>query len=203
MTKQFLENLFATVILVVTEAWFLKGFFVGEPEFEPGIAFLAALGIVLAREPIRAMLPSKLPVSEHDQALFAQFLRDLPTEPTVRVLKEHDFGGLLSRASIQHLYDFTNSWHSIEKEFVDDELEQARRLLLVAASDLAEEIAGRTVPTRGGDYITVYSDNQRAESGGRRPPEVIEDARVLNLKASEFVPNYENFVRLCRKKLSS
>ncbi len=202
MSKQFLENLFATAALVGTEAWFLKGFFVGEPEFEPGIAFLAALGIVLVKEPIRARLSSQPQVLEHDQALFTKFLCDLPTEPTIRALKEHDFGGPLLRSSIQQLSDFCNSWDNVEKEFVDQELERERKSLLAAASELATEIAGRTVPSRGLDYITVYSDTQRAESGGRRPPDVIEDARVLNLKASDFVPKYEAFVRLCRRKLA-
>ncbi|MBX3628042.1 MAG: hypothetical protein KF892_23740 [Rhizobacter sp.] len=202
MLKQFLENLFATAVLVGTEAWFLKGYFAGQPEFESGIAFIAALGVVLAKDPIRARLSNQRPVLEHDQALFNELLRVLPAEPTIRALKEHDFGGPLRRSSIDPLYEFNTTWDNVEKEFVDPELEQGRKELHAAASDLAMEIAGRTVPNRTQDHITVYSEEQRAETRGRRPPEVIEDARVLNEKASAFVPKYEAFIRLCRRKLA-
>jgi hypothetical protein len=202
MFKQFIENLFAVVSLVGTEAWFLKGYFEGKPDFEPGIAFIVALGIVIAKDPIRARLSSKNSVRQHDQTLFDELLRVLPTEPTIRTLKEHDFGGSLNRSSIIPLYEFNATWDSVEKEFIDQELEQGRMALHAAASDLAIEISRRTVPTRNQDHITVYSESQRAETFGRRPPEVLEDARVLNEMASAFVPNYEAFIRLCRNKLA-
>jgi hypothetical protein len=202
MLKQFLEDLFSVAALVGTEAWFLKGYFAGQPEFEPGIAFTVALGVVIAKDPIRARLSGKSSVLQHDQALFNELLRVLPTEPTIRTLKEHDFGGPLRRSSITPLYEFNTTWDSVENEFVDQELEQGRKELHAAASDLAMEIAGRTVPTRNQDHISVYSDAQRVETRGLRPPEVVEDARVLNEKASAFVPKYEAFIRLCRKKLA-
>jgi hypothetical protein len=202
MLKLFLENLFAIAVLIGTEAWFLKGYFAGQAEFDSGIAFITALGVVLVKDPIRARLSSQSSALQHDKDLFKELLRILPTEPTIRALKEHDFGGPLRRSSINPLYEFNSTWDNVEKEFLDEELEQGRKELYAAASDLATEIAGRTVPTRMQDHITVYTDEQRAESNGRRPLEVIEDARVLNQKASAFVPKYESFVRLCRKKLA-
>lgn len=202
MFKQFLENLFAVAVLVGTEAWFLRGYFAGQPEFESGIAFIAALGVVLAKDPIRLRLSNRGAVLEHDRKLFNDLLRTLPVDPTICSLKDHDFGGPLRRSSIQPLFEFDTTWDNVEKEFIDQELEQDRKKLLAAAKKLSLEIATRTVPDRSQDHITVYSEEQRAETRGQRPPGVIEDARVLNEMASAFVPKYEEFVRLCRKKLA-
>ena len=201
MLRQFIENLIALAALVGTEAWFLKGYFAGQPDFEPGIAFIAALGVLLLKDPIRTKLSGGGTARAHDETLFQDFLRVLPTEPTIRLLKEHDFGDSLRKQAVDPLYEFNATWESVEKEFLDKRLEKEKKALFCLARDLANEIAGRTVPVRMEGSISVFSDQQRAE-GRQRPPEVLEDARVLNAKASAFVPQYEAFVRLCRKRLA-
>jgi hypothetical protein len=201
MLKQFVENLFAVSALVGAEAWFLKGYFSGQPDFEPAIAFVAALGILLAKEPLRARFSAGSSNRRHDQALFQEFLRALPVEPTVRVLKEHDFGDSVRRQAITPLYEFSDTWDSVEKEFLDKKLEKERKALFALARELANEIARRTVPVGGQDYISVYSDQLRASEHGR-PSHVLVDAHFLNAKALAFVPKYEAFVRLCRERLA-
>ena len=199
--RLFIENLFAVSALVGTEAWFLKGFFAGQPDFEPALAFVAALGVLLAKEPLKARFKSTGGARSHDQQLFQSFLNALPTEPTIRFLKDHDFGGSFDKQSIKPLNDFVYTWESVEKEFLDTEVEKQKKILFSLASKLASEIAGRTVPLRDGNYLSVYSDQQRA-SNQSRPASVIEDAKLLNATASEFVPKYEEFVRFCRSKFA-
>jgi hypothetical protein len=97
------------------------------------------------------------------------------------------------------LFEFYDTWDSPEREFMDPELQEGLADLYAIAGRLAEGLAMRTVPVGNGDLASVFSDNQRAR--GPRPPEVIEDARVLNDEAREFVPVYERFMRRCREKL--
>lgn len=199
--KHFIENLFAIAAVVGTEAWFLHGYYAGNPEYEPAIAFIAALGFLLAKDPIRASLAVPNAGQLHDRELFQQFLRALPFDPTIRVLRDYDMGDSIPRQAIDLLYEFSDTWKSVEKEFLDAELEKERIAVHTSASDLAAEIARRTVPIGDQTYISVFSDQLRA-SGHGRPPHVIEDAKILNTKAAEFVSKYEAFVRLCRKRLA-
>lgn len=198
--KQFIENLFAVVAVVGTEAWFLHGYYAGSPEYEPAIAFIAALGVLLAKDPIRARLADSNAGQLHDRNLFQQFSRALPFDPTIRVLRDYDMGDPIPRQAINLLYEFSDTWENVEKEFLDAELEKERKVLHTSARDLANEVARRTVPVGDQTHISVFSDQLRASSH-ERPPHVIEDAKILNTKATEFVPKYEAFVRLCRKRL--
>lgn len=199
--RKFIEDLFALALLIGAEAWFLKGYFAGQPDFEPALAFLAALGVILAKEPVRAHFArSPESASVHDQALLRAFLEALPPNQTTRFFKEQDFGASFPRAAVTPLHDFVAAWGSVDKEFLDGELEQKRKALYAFASDLASEIAARTVPLRDTEFMGVFSDQQRA-TGLPRPDSVIEDARVLNDKSSSFVPVYENFVRTCKARL--
>ena len=200
--RKFVEDFFAVAFLVGSEAWFLKGYFVGQPDFEPGLAFLAALGAILAKDPIRAHFASSSPEgsSPHDKALFQSFLSALPPNQTTSFFKEHDFGGSFQKSAVVPLHAFVSTWSSVDKEFLDEDLEKKKKALYTFASELSGEIACRTVPLRNGDLVSVFSDQQRA-TGQPRPESVIEDAKVLNEKSAQFVPMYEEFIRACKAKL--
>ena len=199
--KEFIGDLCAIAAVVGTEAWFLHGYYVGSPEYEPAIAFIAAVGFLLAKDPIRARLAGTNARQLHDRELFEQFLRALPFDPTIRVLRQYDMGSSIPRQPINLLYEFSDTWDSVEKEFLDAKLEGERKALYASARDFASEIAHRTVPVGDQTHISVFSDQLRASNPGR-PQHVIEDAEILNAKAAEFVHKYEAFVRLCRKRLA-
>lgn len=198
--RKLIEDLVAIAVLLGTEAWFLQGYFAGVPEFEPGIAFMTALGVVLAKDAVRVRFSSNSANTSHDKDLFAQFLKDFPPEKTTRFFREHNFGDSFQRSNIVPLNTFVETWESVEKEFLDKSLEEKRKALYSVAFQFASEIACRTVPLRGGQLASVYSDQQRG--AGPRPESVIEDAKVLNKCASLFLPVYEDFIRTCRSKLS-
>lgn len=135
----------------------------------------------------------------HDQRLYEELKALLAFDLTIRLFRDHDFGGPFSRAAIRPLFEFHDTWDSPEREFIDPELQEGLANLYAAGGRLAEALAMRTVPVGNGDFASVFSDNQRAR--GPRPPDVIEDARVLNDEARQFVPVYEHFMRRCREKL--
>lgn len=137
----------------------------------------------------------------HDERLFQEFQAVFPFEPAVRLLREHDFGGPFAKAAIQPLMDFVETWDQPEKEFLDSELQDALTNLYKAAENMAMHLMDKTVPVGNMKSLSVFSDAQRA--AGPRPSWVIEEARILNEEASQFVPVYEQFLRLCRRKLAS
>jgi len=145
--RKFVEDCFSVAFLVGSEAWFLKGYFSGQPDFEPGLAFLAALGAILAKDPIRVRFASSQEGgSSHDKALFQSFLSALPPNQTTSFFKEHDFGGSFPKPAVAPLYSFVSTWGSVDKEFLDEDLEKKKKALYSFASELANEIACRTVP---------------------------------------------------------
>ena len=98
------------------------------------------------------------------------------------------------------MYEFVNTWDNPEKEFLDAELQAKLTCLYRAAYDMSMHLVGKTVPIgERGDFLSVYSDQQRAE--GPRPQYVREEGDILNAEARRFVPVYVRFVRLCRSKL--
>ncbi len=197
-----LENAILIFALILSEAWFLNGYFSGNPEYEPAIAFLVAFGAIFAKDPLKEKFIGSSETKQHDINLFAEFQKALPSEPTIRLFKEHDFGNSFHQDAITPLYGFISTWDTVEKEFLDKKLEKKKKELFAEANKLAYEVSGRTVPVGMGQNLSVFSDNQRQENRGRRPDSVLEDAKILNEMSSQFVPKYEEFIRLCRSKLA-
>jgi len=136
----------------------------------------------------------------HDQHFFQSFQSRFAYEPAVRLLREHDFGVPFHRKSIQPLYDFVQTWDQPEKEFLDNDLQASLAALYDAAHAMSAALAKYTVPVGNGEYASVFSDSARA--AGPRPDWVIKETLILNNQASQFVPIYERFLRLCLEKLN-
>lgn len=200
--RAFIENFIAVALVLGAEAWFLKGFYAGQPEFEPALALLAAVGTLLAKDPIRAKLTEKKSLATHDKALFEEFLRELPYDPSIRMLRDQDFSDSFDKRTLKQLFDFAWLWESVEKEFIDRDLEKERKALHVAAVEFRREVAGRTVPIRVDGFVSVESDTQ-SRSGRPRSPDIVEDGKVLNERADRLAGQYESFVRLCKAKLEN
>ncbi|MFP3801990.1 hypothetical protein SB764_37740, partial [Paraburkholderia sp. SIMBA_027] len=106
----------------------------------------------------------------------------------------------LPKSAIRPLLNFVETWDQPEREFLEPELQDALKSFYAAAQNMAMNVAQRTVPVGNMEFLSVFSDAQRAV--GPRPDSVIEDARILNEEARKFVPLYEHFLRLCRSKLA-
>ena len=172
-----------------------------------GLAALAAFGtgfLTKAGEAVAEHLKGKVTATPgtHDKALFAEFQRDVASEPALRLFKSPDFDNSFRRADLKPLNTFVETWDSVEKEFMDSKLEAAKKNLYASANKLANEIATLTVPIGDGTFASVYSDNDLKEhDADERPAWVREDAKKLNALAKPFAFEYEDFVRLCRERL--
>ncbi|MCE4282750.1 hypothetical protein LYZ77_18520 [Xanthomonas hortorum pv. vitians] len=156
-----------------------------------GIAAIAStfLGASKEKESVR-----------HDREIFAKFLRDLPHKPSIQLLKDHDFGGDYYKSQVQHLFDFVREWDRPELEFLDKKIEKKRKSLYDAAHNLFEDFMRETVPNdHNPEMSTVYPGNQR---GGSRPDSIKQSAATLNASARKFAPQYDEFVRYTRRRLS-
>ena len=195
-----IENLLLIAALILFEAWFLKGYFSGSPEFEPAIGLILTLGAVFTKEPIKEKFGLGSKRIKHDKELYEQFIKDLPEEPTIRFLREHDFGDSFRRLYAEPLYKFVATWDSVEKEFIDKKIEKKKKSLYDVAKEFSSELANKTVSVSDGNFASVFSDRAR-HLHAQRPKFVIEDAKFLNDKATEFTPIYDNFVRFCKQRI--
>lgn len=147
---------------------------------------------------LKATASTEPQAPSHDQHLFQNFQSIFAYKPAVRLLREHDFGGPFHCKSIQPLYDFIEKWDQPEKEFLDKDLQASLAVLYDAAQALSAALVKYTVHVGNGECASVFSDSARAM--GPRPDLVIEETLILNDQASQFVPIYERFLRLCQEK---
>lgn len=180
----------------------------GSLSFSAVTAFLPALAALVGffvmgaptkpdGNPVAPVAPA---VATHDLKLFAKFQKDLPFNPTVKLLREADFGADYRAEWLQPLNRFVEDWDNPNCEFLDPSLDEARSVLYASARSLAFDFARETVPHDGNKgWRTVYPWRDR---GGSRPQHVLDSARVLNEASRSFVPLYENFVRLGRERLN-
>lgn len=164
-----------------------------------GIA--AGVFTLLTTESIRLRQAKPNALNQHDRDLFASFQASLPFDPTIKLLRDHDFSTDYQAKWLSPLNRFVETWDDPNLEFLEPELESAKRKLFKQAEHLAMLIAIETIPNdRNEGWRTVYPVNQR---GGERPQHVRESAERANAGAKSFVPVYEEFVRLARKKLAT
>ncbi|WP_313250740.1 hypothetical protein [Stenotrophomonas indicatrix] len=171
----------------------------GEKTFSLSDAASIAAGITAIAAAFLAAPKEKESV-RHDREVFAKFLSDLPHNPSIQLLKDHDFGGDFHRSQLQPLFDFVRDWDRPELEFLDAKLEKKRRSFYDSAHELYEDFMRETVPNdRNPELSTVYPWSQR---GGQRPEWIKQSAATLNASARKFAPRYDEFVRYTRKRLS-
>ncbi|WLA01571.1 hypothetical protein [Xanthomonas translucens] len=180
-------------VLSVLMSWSMEKTF----SFSDGASIAAGITAIAA-----AFLaaPKEKESVRHDREIFARFLSDFPHNPSIQMLKEHDFGGDYYKSQVQDLFDFVREWDRPELEFLDEKIEEKRKSLYDAAHVLFEDFMRETVPhDRNPGMSTVYPWNQR---GGQRPESIKQSAATLNASARKFAPQYDEFVRYTRKRLS-
>lgn len=191
----------AILATLVSAIWCASDLYTSESvSFSAITTFLAALLAFLVYATMSGSKPVAPGASPHDLALFAEFQTTLPYEPTIRTLREADFGADYRAEWLDPLNRFVNEWDDPNREFLDAELEQERKVLYRTANNLAMDFARETVPNdHNAGWRTVYPWNQR---GGQRPAHVLESAQVLNEASRAFVPIYDQFIRLARRRLN-
>lgn len=69
----FFKNFFAVLVFGLAEAWFLKGYFAGNFEFEPLIAFLAAATVLICKDGLEKYFSLNVDQVERDRELYELF----------------------------------------------------------------------------------------------------------------------------------
>jgi len=194
--RQFIETLFAVAALVGAEAWFLQGYGSGKPEFEPTIAFIAALGLLLLKDPIR--IAWRKPAAEHDAALYRRFLQEFPSNGRAATfLDSHDIGAPFHSRELEELDRFSETWIGAEHEFISKALESQRVKLLQLLRKFRNELSLNVFAARSEGFLTMdlrdYED--RPEAWAKRDS--------LNALSSEVFKEHQELVRLGRRVLQS
>jgi len=198
-----LGNALFIVLLLATALWFLYGHSQDKIEWSAGLMAIVALAGMFAKKPLSDAFGLGKTNSNHDTKLFEKFLTDLPMQPTIQLLKEHNFGDPFNKDSIQPLFDFVRDWSNADHEFKNRKIERDRKKLLAQAKDLADEIVEHTTLVGDGRLLSVFSDSLRAKGEWERPDHVRRSAKILNERAEAFVPVYEAFVRKCRDQIAT
>ncbi len=137
----------------------------------------------------------------YDEKLFEKFKTDFPYEPTIRLLKHHDFAGSFLREDLRPLNNFVRDWDQAENEFLDGSLQRMLKEFYDDAVYMREKIGAKTFVSGNTEYASTYSDYSQEQ--GERSEAVLRNAEELNEEATKFVNKYENFVRFCKNKLEN
>lgn len=140
--------------------------------------------------------------SAHDRKLFDKFLEEFPSgSDSVNMLRHHDFANSFHIGRLVSLDKFVNEWDTVEREFLDAELEEMRKELWVKCREFDYKLSLGSWDINGGPGFTCIPDNYR---GSDDWPEHV-DVKIgeLNGLATECYKLYAAFVRLGKKALST
>lgn len=144
MTSALFLRLVNILLLVLLAIWFARSNW----EWEPLVAVIALSATMVAQE-LRAERPAKKKQGrtapspsdaqenaerarqqEHDARLFAQFLRALPSSGSIRFVRDFNMAGFsFASDKLNDFLHFLHDWDDPEHEFLDPELETARKTL--------------------------------------------------------------------------
>ena len=136
----------------------------------------------------------------HDEVLFEQFVLTLPVD-TISFLSENDFSAYFPLEKIVPLHNFEKVWADVGHEFVDKDLETQKRRLWESISDFLDITGQYLFPandeTLAGRNLVSIPKEWRYE----RPEEFRRVYKTIHQRADAVVKEYNEFVRLARRKL--
>lgn len=133
---------------------------------------------------------------EADRTIFQEFLQKFPPNGVIRF-----FGNELTGSSFSHQYfndldDFCVAWSDPTKEFLDPDLEEARKRLYQSMLDLRKFLAIKT--------FTLDSNRNgiQPELMEKNPEEFHKRVKMMHDLGTKTYEDYVEFVKLCRSKLN-
>lgn len=136
---------------------------------------------------------------EVDKVLFKEFLQVFPSgSRSAYLLETHDFGNSFSLKSLDDIDTFVNEWNCPEKEFINKDLEAARKDLWNKCHEFSWLIAQKSAPTHTG-LQSVVPDRVRGDWDW---PEWVEnDVKAVNEMATEVFKLHQSFIKTVREAL--
>lgn len=160
------------------------------------ISVTAIILTIVYKEKLIAWL-RKDEILDVDRKLFADFVRALPTEGAMTLIREHDFLSSFDLSAIHPVQTVVKNWESAERVFHTKSLEDMRVLLFKSAGEFLNNIAQYTSPTGYGRQSVI----PRGVDEDNLPKYLIEEARKIDSSASSFYEQHQRFIAACRKEL--
>ena len=131
-------------------------------------------------------------LNEHDQHLFNEFRALFSDRSLIQIFRDHDFLISFRREYMAPLQTVVAVWDDAAHAFTNRKLEEKRVTFVKAATELAMMIWNNTVPSYGGDHITVIPRDVDPEN---LPEHIRQEAREINALVPPFVAAHEDLIR--------
>ena len=136
-----------------------------------------------------------------DKELFKKFLEDFPSNSgSIDMLRQQDFSNSFNINRLVSLEKFVEEWDTIEREFLNTDLERRRRELWDVCNAFNCKLSVGAYDLNGGPVFSCIPDAYRGT--GNWPKHVDEKIDELNGLARTCLKLYEEFVRFGRKFLA-
>jgi hypothetical protein len=145
-----------------------------------------------------AGLSERLNTRQADSALFDELLADLPLF-NVSFMKDFDFANSLNWELVEPIELFYHNWQDARHEFLDQEIEDKKRMLLKRAGEAVHSLAMNTSPQWHGRNAVASAAKLDMPGGYEQHEHEIDE---MNNKADAFSRVHEDFIRTARRRLA-
>jgi len=136
--------------------------------------------------------------AEADKKVLRDLLETVPSNGSIRFLRNHDFAGSFEINQLQDVKNFHFERSGPDHEFLDHDLETARQAFRAACDAFLNAVSGYTYPTAVSGWQTVppewrHEDSERFEFA----------VNELHGAADSLYGRYDDLIRLARRKLGA
>lgn len=192
--KEELSARATTVIgMLLFGAWFVKS-----PGWDSFAAFFVAVSSFIAFEykAYKQKSNNNMP-AKHDAELFNKFMEDLPSiSGSIEFVRNHDFCNSFRLERLDELFNFARRWDGAEKEFLNTDLEHARKNLLHKINEFLDNSKTRTCPDRNGLQSVYYEAVNEEEH-----EEIKNDIKILNQLGNDVYTLHQKLIRTAKQNL--
>jgi hypothetical protein len=114
-----------------------------------------------------------------------------PSGPVLRFLREQDMAAPFRKESAEPLFIYTDTWKGPNFEFLDEDIEEARREFDVLVRKFTHELAMKTTPDRHGFVSMGFKDMEDRDY-------MWADQKILNDFSSESAKAFDAFYKIAR-----
>jgi hypothetical protein len=135
--------------------------------------------------------------AEADRKVLRDFMETVPSNGSIRFLRTNNFGFSFESARLEDINRFTYDRNGPDHEFLDPELETARKTFRGSCLSLLRALNGHSFVTNREDREGVPSEWQEKD-----PERFYRAVDELNKAADVLCGSYDQLVRMARKKLA-
>lgn len=131
-----------------------------------------------------------------DRATFEDFKKVVPSNGTIRFMREYDFGGIIDWKALQDIDRFYYDRNGPDHTFLDERLESARLAFRECCKNFLSYASTNTSPLNTPGFVKVPDELEQ-----KNPEKYWEIVKHLNSVADDLVESYDALVTAARTKL--